>query len=1014
MPFCRVRFGMGIVAGGPRRYVAGMLRSTAARMLAAYFIGLMIGGVPLVVEAGPETLPLANDYVLRVWETDDGLPQNIVTGLAQTPDGYLWLATQGGVVRFDGVRFTPYFKGTTPGLDSSYARAVTADRAGALWIGLERGGVARMQGGRFATVLPAAPPTAQTRWASSFAEDAEGAVWIGMAPDQAVYRWRAGQLTRLTAEDGVGAGDDTFVHADSEGRIWFATKMTCGVFDGTRFVPIDPEGGDRVHLTPARAGGMWATRGQKLLHYSAEGTRREMADLAWLGGAVEINTLYEDRAGDLWLGTRGAGLLRFRAGSFSRVPTSHQAVHAIFEDRDGTLWAGTSGGLNRLRPQHFFLRGAEQGLAKEGVVSLCEDSDGVLWLAVRDSEAVRSVDATHQSFAVPEGGMGGVATTLCPDPSGGIWIGYDGGSLQRWYTGGLTKIGGPQRTAALLSDREGNLWMASMREGLLRLRDGSVHPESTTGGLMLVRALAEDTTGSVWAGTEDGLVFRRENGRFMPVELPGARGGESIRFIVPDGANVWIGARDGGLFRWRAGQVDRLPGDAGLPVHDLRALIIEPDGDFWLAMAGSLFCTTRQNVEDVMSGRVRELRGTGYGRDDGVPKLGFAFGRRNAVTRTRDGRLWFATDRGPLEVNPEPLPEKAPPAPVLIEEVRVNGVVVAPGTGASLVLAAKPGPVEIHYTAPQPGAPERLRFRYRLAGLEEEWTPGQTTRLATYARLPPGDYRFEVAATAGDGSEAPTSVAVLPFRIRAAWWEMTAFRVIFATLTAVGIAALVRMLVLRRVRRRILLLEQQHALEKERARIARDMHDDLGASLTRIALMSELAAGEPEMRGAAEQLGAIAQAARSVSGTLDQIVWTVNPRNDTLERLVGYLGEFADEYLAPTGLTLRLELPIDVPALPVVSEVRHAVLLAIKETLNNVVKHAQAREVSLRVVIAAAALQIVIKDNGQGFDPSEVGAFSNGLANLRQRLGTLGGGTQIESRPGSGTTVTLHVPLAHR
>jgi signal transduction histidine kinase len=665
-----------------------------------------------------------------------------------------------------------------------------------------------------------------------------------------------------------------------------------------------------------------------------------------------------------------------------------------------------------LRPQRFFLRGAEHGLAKEGVVSLCEDTDGQLWLAVRDSAPVRAADAANQSFVTPDGWSGGAVTTLCPDPTGGVWIGSDGVSLQRWRDGAYTRVGSAQRVGTLLSDHAGNVWIATLREGLLRMRDGTIYPEPTEGGLVLVRALAEDATGSLWAGTEDGLVFRRENERFVPVGLPGARGGESIRFLVPDGDSVWIGARDGGLLRWRSGRVERLPNTAGLPAHDLRALIIEPDGDFWLATGSGLFCTTRSSMEDVLAGRSRRLHGTNYGRDDGLPKLGFTFGRRNAAVRTHDGRLWFATDRGPLEVSPDPLPDKVPLAAVLIEEIRVDGETLPFAAGVPLALAPKPSPVEIRYTAPQPSAPERLRFRYRLAGIEEAWTTGQAERTATYARLPPGDYRFEVAASEGDGSEAPASIAVLPFTVRAAWWETAAFRLAAGVLGALGLAALVRMIVLRRVRRRILLLEQQHALEKERSRIARDMHDDLGASLTRIALMSELAADEPEMQGAAaRQLGEIAQAARSVSGTLDQIVWTVNPRNDTLERLIGYLAEFATEYLAPTSLSLHLDLPAEIPTQPVPAEMRHEVLLATKEALNNIVKHAQAHEVKLRVATDGQTLEIVIADDGWGFDPQSIAAFSNGLTNLRQRLATLGGSAEIESRIGAGSTVTLRLPL---
>jgi signal transduction histidine kinase len=295
--------------------------------------------------------------------------------------------------------------------------------------------------------------------------------------------------------------------------------------------------------------------------------------------------------------------------------------------------------------------------------------------------------------------------------------------------------------------------------------------------------------------------------------------------------------------------------------------------------------------------------------------------------------------------------------------------------------------------------------------LEEEWVDAQNQRTVTYTRVPPGNYRFEVAASLGAGS-SPTATTVLPFVVQAAWWETEIFRIVVGFLSALLLAALVRMIVLRRVRARIRRLEQEHALEKERARIARDMHDELGASLTRIALMSEIAADEPEMRGAAaQQLGEIAQAARSVSGTLDQIVWTVNPRNDTLERLVGYLGEFASEYLAPTGLDLHLTLPIEIPAQTVASETRHEVLLATKEALNNTVKYARARNVTLRVTATPGAFTVAVADDGCGFDPEAVPEFSNGLINLRQRLVALGGRAEIVSQPGEGTTVTFHVPL---
>lgn len=963
--------------------------------------------------ASPDLAPLSSEYVLRTWETDDGLPENTVTGIAQTPDGYLWLATQGGLARFDGLRFTAFIKGSSPGIGSSYARSVAVDRTGALWIGIERGGVVCMRDGIFKTIVPPSAPTTVTAWTSSFAEDAAGAVWIGLAPDQVVYRWQDGQLKKFTGEDGVGSGTDTFVQSDSDGNIWYSTKTMCGVFDGTRFQPFDPDGGPRVHLAAARKGGMWAVRGNKLLHYWADGRREDVADLEWLGGAVEVNVIYEDHAGDLWLGTRNMGLLRFRSRQFVRVPTSHQVVQAIMEDREGNLWAGTQGGLNRLRPQRFFLRDARNGLTKDGVVSLCEDTERQLWLAVRDSAPERAVDTNNQFFAPVEGPGLNVVPSICADPRGGIWVGQDGGSLLHWRDGAYIKTSTGQRISTLLCDHAGNVWLATVKGGLIRFHDNKEEPVPTDNGRILFRALAEDRAGRIWGGTEVGLVFRRDKDEFQAVPLPDAKEGESIRFLVPDEQDtIWIGARDGGLYRWRNGRIDHVPSDAGPSAQDFRALLIEPDGTFWLATGNGLFQTTRQEFESVLAGRQHILNGTTYGRDEGLPKVDFAFGRRNAVTRTHDGHLWFATNRGALEIIPDPLPESPSLSPVLIEEIRVDGQRRELPRVGRVTVGPKPGPIELRYTVPRLSSPERVRFAYRLAGLEEQWIEAQNQRMATYSRVPPGSYRFEVVASLGAGSNPTTTAAVLPLLIEAAWWEKPAFRICAAIFSALLLALLVRMLVLLRVRARIRRLEQENALEKERARIARDMHDELGASLTRLALMSEIASDEPEMRGAAaQQLGELAQAARSVSSTLDQIVWTVNPRNDTLERMVGYLAEFAGEYLAPTGLHLQLTLPAEIPAQAVASETRHEVLLATKEALNNAVKYARAHNVTLRVTTSKGALTVTVADDGCGFDPQAVPEFSNGLIHLRQRLAALGGNADIVSRPGAGTTITFHVPL---
>ncbi|MBW8780261.1 MAG: ATP-binding protein [Verrucomicrobia bacterium] len=517
--------------------------------------------------------------------------------------------------------------------------------------------------------------------------------------------------------------------------------------------------------------------------------------------------------------------------------------------------------------------------------------------------------------------------------------------------------------------------------------------------------MAEDSAGRIWAGTEDGLVFQKSGEQFVPVPLPGAQSGDAIRFIVPDGPDtVWIGALRGGLYRWRDGRISRLPGGAGLRIDDLRSLIITEEGDFWVGTAGGLRRVARDEIEPVMDGRQTSLHFVAYGRDDGVPSTEFSLGFRGATTRTPDGHLWFATLRGALEILPK---EKPAPAiatlPVLIEEVRVGGTAMGLNGDVGLLIPPRSGPLEIRYTLAQLSAPERLRFRYRLSGSGSgAWVDADHQRTALFTYLPPGDYRFEVAAAAVDGPWLPTT-ASLAFTVRAAWWETSWFRAGVGLLGALALAALVRLGVRRRMRARMRRLEQENALERERTRLARDLHDQVGASLTQIALQVQ-AATSPDSRAR------LADSVRQTVDDLDGVVWATNPINDTLDSLLQYLVRFSWDFLKPANVRLRIDFPIEVPSRILPPEFRHHVLLVVREALNNAVKYSAASEIHLGASFSPAALTITVADNGRGFDPETCGKGGNGLSNMRERAATLSGECRIDSRPGAGARVTLIVP----
>ena len=958
---------------------------------------------PLV--ATDASSPLSEDYVLRTWEVDEGLPNNSISSIAQTPDGYLWLTTGSGLTRFDGVRFTPFPKETTPGLESNRMSPVFADRDGALWIGLERGGVSRMKGGRFETIVPLAPSGAATTWTNSFAQDAAGAVWFGLSPDRRVSRWHDGVLTAFSGGEGVGPGGNTNVYADAPGKIWVTTmEGGCSVFNGSRFQPVDKDnqGGSWPVLASAQDGGMWVFRGQHLLHYQANGSGEVVSESVDLLASV----LHEDSAGDVWVGTKNQGLFRFHGGQFMRVPTSHSSVSSIMEDREGNLWVGTfGGGLNRLRPSRFFLHQKQNGLHTDNIVSLCEDAEGRLWIAGRDGLPVRAVDSANRTFATPEGWSGGSILTTWPNPAGGVWLGT-GRGLVHWRDGKFSQESLRDALTALLVDRQGDLWAATVKDALVRWRSGTAERIPRQDGLVEPRALAEDAMGRLWVGTEAGLVFQRQGDRFVPVPLPGPKPGGQIRFIVPDEQEtVWIGEFGSGLYRWRAGQVSRLPRDAGLPVEDLRAMVIGPGGDFWFGTGSGLFRVERSEMDAAIEGRRTPMRTVAYGRNDGMPNADFGFGFKNSTARTRDGHLWFATSRGALEIVPQPIQPAVTPFPVLIEDVRMGGAAIPLALGGGFTLPPQPGTLEIRYSLPQFHAPEAIRFRYRLTGLSDDWITVGNQRVANFPRLRPGEYRFEVAAAVADGSWLPVT-AVLPFTVRAAWWETGWFRFGIGLFGALVLAALVRYLVKRRMRARIRRLEQETALERERARIARDMHDQVGANLTHIALLAGMAS-TPQSRSE------LADSARRAVDSLDGVVWAVNPRKDTLESLFQYLVRFAEDFLKPTSLRLRLDFPVDVPECRLPPEFRYHVLLVVKEALNNAVKYSRATEVHLSATMEPLSLGIMIADNGGGFDVEGAAAEGNGLRNLRERALALRGECRINSQPGTGTCITLIVPWPH-
>ena len=971
-------------------------------------------------------------HIIDVWGTEDGLPQSSVIAITQTRDGYLWLGTLNGLVRFDGLRFTVFDESNTPGLNSSRIVHLFEDRQGNLWIGTETAGVALVKDGRV-TSLDIGRGSREARLLSA-AEDSTGAVWLYTADGQ-LCRYRNGKVD-VWKFGAQYPSSCRVVAAEPSGPLWVGIDW--GLYGIGAAVGRDPRELPLEQVLPVKKldfllasgkGGYWRMADGRIQKWASSRLERDFGPYPWTN-STPVSAACEDRQGNLLVGTKGDGVFWFdsdgKATQISpRQGLSHGTVLSLHVDREGSLWIGTDGGgLNRVKRRVFDVEAASQGWV---VQSLCEDAEGGLWSGFNGAEvgATYSKDSVSKDFGFADGLLSPNVRAVFEDRSQNVWVGTHDGGLFQLRDGRFQRAGGPAIHPAVFAihqDRTGQLWLGT--QGGLARRDGQEWKVFTTrDGLSadVVRAIADDTEGNLWIGTEWGGLNRLRDGRFTSYRkaedgLPS----DNISSLYVDAEGVlWIGT-GGGLARFRDGKWTRYTAREGLISNGVGYLLEDGQGDLWIGSNAGLMRVKKQALNDFARGLTSFIPFRAYGKPDGMPTSECTAGSQPGACRTRDGRLWFPTIKGLVSLNPAQLSPNTNPPPVVIESVLIEGReqnVSSLRTGPPTTVTVPPGRerLEIHFTSLNLAAsfPNRAHFRYRLEGHEAAWTEAGGIRVARYTKLPPGQYRFQVTACNEDGvwNETGSGLAIIvepPFW--RTWWFLTT-----ATVCLLGmIIAVVHYVSTQKLQRQLEKLRQQEALEKERSRIARDIHDQLGASLTQVSLLGELVESDKNSPGEVEaHARQISQAARDTTRTLDEIVWTVNPSNDTLDGLITYVCKYAQEYLAVAGLRYRLDVPAQLPGAAISPEVRHNVFLAAKEALTNVVRHAQASSVWIRFKLEPNGFTLEIEDNGRGVAGLDEPAAQsrNGLRNMRKRMEDISGVFSIGPAPEGGTRVRLTVPV---
>ena len=563
---------------------------------------------------------------------------------------------------------------------------------------------------------------------------------------------------------------------------------------------------------------------------------------------------------------------------------------------------------------------------------------------------------------------------------------------------------------AIYCDRSGDMWVAGDRDYLVRFH-GDVPEkfgpaEGFTGGTP--QTLVEDASGHLWVGTRRGALFKLEGGRFRAFGPADGLPDSSILALHADaGGRVWMGT-GAGMVLESGDRFSRIGKSAGLPDDVISQILEDDSGWLWLGSRRGLFKIPCRDLIDFTEGRRGSLGPILFGRADGIPGF-YATGQRQPCAwKSADGRLWFVGRKGVVVIDPLSADRRSGNLRVSIDEVTAGEQPLDP---AHATFPFSGGKLQIRFTVPTFVAPDEVRFRYRLSDLDGSWTEGSNQRFAIFSELPPGRHRFEVAATSGEGawSQPP---AVVDFEVRPLWWQRTWVRVSGLAAGVLAVGLLVHRWSNRRLKSRMARMEQEHRVQQERARIARDLHDGIGAGLTQVGMLAaELrldTGGSSETQEQTVQLG---QQIQALARDLDAAVWVVSPRHDRLSSLCTYLCEFALEFFRHSPVRCRVDLADDIPDAPLSPDVRHHLFMTAKEVLNNILKHSGAKEARLVIAVSGSDLHISISDNGRGFDPEEAGRRSrNGLDNMRGRMREAGGSLDLKTSP-AGTTVTLVLPL---
>lgn len=944
-------------------------------------------------------------YTRRVWQGFEGLPEQTVQAFAQTPDGYLWIGTTGGLVRFDGAHFTVFDRQNTPQLHENSVFSLMVSSDGALWLGTEGGGIVRYQHGQFRSW--STHEGLSNDFVRALYQDAEGTIWAGT--DNGLMQLKDDRFVRV---DGTGSIPPISVHSiyqDRSGRLWVGGFPLISIEHMVaRRYPLGPELSQNMvkSITQTQDGTIWVGTVTGL-NAMAPGQDhfQPVRDIS-----TTVRVLRQTPDGVLWIGTIGQGIYQYRNAKFTHITAPAQlpsnTVLNFFQDDEKNFWIATQTGMLRLtRSPVSIIPFPVQNDADFGTIY--EDRDASFWIA--------SAQLFHlkNGVIVPEilPGMRGVhVRNLFRDRSGALWVGTDGEGLFRIAAGQTTHITSLANNyiRAIVEAPDASLWVGT---------DGGLNHITFTGnrpnvraylaadGLVYpsIRALLIDRRGDLWVGTERGLSHMRGDTFFRdPVLAPLAQ--MKIWTIHEDGdGGLWFGTRDNGLYRLRDGRLAHFTTEDGLVSNAIYQILEDNAGHFWMSGPNGISLANRQDLDSQAESPPRHLALTFHSIFEMEGNTEIYGGTQPSGCITPEGDGWFPSSRGAIHVLPAQH-SLLPPPPLQLQATYTEGR--APVTAGPLVLPPGNSRVGFSFAPIRLRSQDGLRFHYRLDGFDKNWSTSSSTRTADYTNLPSGKYRFRVQVSEignpDSVGEASMEVEQRPYFYRT-WWFITAVLLLIAL--AVFGAYHYR---IRQVHSKF------EAVLEERNRLAREMHDTVIQGCTGVSALLEAVS----MDGTANRTGILEFAGAQLRATIDEAreaIWDLRESGGAVDGIAEKVRSMTEH------LSTEFNIPVKFTAsgMPfALSHPRaHDLLMVAREAVFNALVHGQPSQVEVSLTYENDDLKLHVQDDGCGFgaNPKEDKKGHHfGLAGMRERIKRCGGRFSAQSAPGKGVLIEAHLPSRHR